>query len=189
MKTHDIIIEIRQRKGTNSSKITKKEKKEELRLLYEGSPIQGHSWPDGELPIIYFYFWLENGASKRPKVFTADQLFYVGERTTASQFYRGWRPPIKNGKDERYRWLPKAQNRRVYAVAYELPSRSGYHRTHKRRSLEYFVAKELIDRYAKDTAIFAYNGRFDFRVSWLRAADVQRDAKSLLAKLNSSYGV
>ncbi len=154
---------------------------------YSGNPIAPKTWPTGKAPIVYLYFWLDRELDKRQDEFEPDDLFYLGERASVSHFRRGW---IPGRKDERYFWLPRAQNRRVFAVIYELPLASKYSRQDKRRSLEYFVARALVDRYGMHHKRFLrFTGRFDFRVAWLRATDVKRHAQSILEDLKSCYGI
>ncbi len=159
----------------------------EWRLTYVGKPLVPSAWPTGKAETLYFYFWLGKECPERPAVFSPNDLFYFGERASVSYFKRGWVP---GRKEYRYHWLPRAQNRRVFAVGYRLPSEPGYSRQDKRRSLEYFIARDLVERYGdRHKRFLQFTGRFDFRVAWLRANDVKRDARRILADLKLRYGI
>ena len=183
VKKQDLIFDLKRLRGSapKTPKLAPR--------MYAGELLPKQNWPRGHNPILYFYFWLPRNAITRPTVFKPDDLFYTGERQCAKNFRRGWLPPGTRGKESRYPWLPKAQNRRIYAVAYELPSHSSYDEPDKRRSIEYFVARDLIDRYGMTTNIFKFTGRFDFRVGWLRATDLRTYANEIINDLKISFGV
>lgn len=193
MKKYELKLEVKHSKGPDPH-ITK------WRNKYFANLISPRSWPTGRAEVIYFYFWLNGDSGNRPTSFRPDDLFYMGERSAATNFKRGWVVGRKRGskKDRRYRWLPHAQDRRVFAVVYELPPPPKFSSNketqracmeRRRRSLEYFVASDLVHRYAHEADILAFTGGFTFRVAWLRAGDVRSHAQWILKDLKSTYGV
>ncbi len=185
MKSHELILDVNFSKGPDPER--KLDRFKHWKFKYFGTPIAPNAWPTGKPPIIYFYFWMDPKSVARPPVFGPDDLLYLGERAAVKCFKHGWEP---GHKVKRYHWLPRAQSRRIFAVMYELPRASNYARQDKRRSLEYCIVRELVDRYGERYKKFLlFTGRFDFRVAWLRATDVKRHAQLILEDLKSSYGV
>ena len=176
MKTHELVIDAKSRNAPDPDFPS-------WPRQHFGQP-SSVDWPTGKNPLLYFYFWLPKTALERPTAFSPDDLLYMGERGSVRNFRNGW----SMGKySSRYHWLRSCQGKRIFAVLFKLPET--YKRQDKRRSLEYCVARELVDRYGDTHKRFLkFTGRFDFRVAWLRAKDVQRDARRVLAVLQE-YGL
>jgi hypothetical protein len=192
IKKHELTFDVIHSKGPDPYK------KKWRNFKYFATPVPPQTWPKGEAAIVYFYFWLKKSV-QQPSRFSPNDLFYLGERAWLSNFKNGWTIGATERIDSRYPWLNHCQNRRVFAVAYELPSAGKYNckgadkllgvRNDKRRSLECFLAMDLIARHGATTKILDFTGGYSFRVSWLRASDLIRDAKVILKDLSSSYGV
>ena len=172
---------------------------------YFGQPLAERSWPNGDGPIIYLYFWLNrNPANPVARVqttkdkrtaFSPPDLFYIGERKKLSNFANGW-VPIPPGKrvyredyDSRYHWLPSAQNRQIFAVIFGLTAGRKYGLTEKRRSLEFLVAKDIRERYTHDRRVLEKARRHDQHPGWIRSSDVKDDARWILDYVNCSFGI
>jgi hypothetical protein len=169
------------------------------KFMFFGKPVSPATWPSGRNAILYFYFLIDKSAAG-PDVIRPDDLIYMGERAMLSNFKNGWEVgPIKK-QDSRYKWMHHCQNRRLLAVAYELPETGNYtcqenddklvrNCMGKRRSVEWFAMLDLLKRYGARSEIFRYAHGFTLNVRWLRSRDVIEDAKRILKDLRSSYGL
>lgn len=183
LKKHELILRVTGHAGPDPEV-------SEWNQSFWGEPLQGCTWPQGSAPIIYFYLWAATETDV-PNILKPDDLFYLGERSEARNFKRGWVPLRNDARrrwdSKRYPWLPHVQNRTIFAVAYELPLASGYSDQTKRRSLEYLIARKLTDHYGDCRHLLKFTKRFDFRFPWLRSTDLKRDTSRILEDLDRSY--
>lgn len=172
---------------------------------YIGRLIGSSDWPKGPAPIVYLYLWMNRDPAKQLakvgtpgdllRAFKPQDLFYVGERKSLSNFKNGWLPGIPDKRkhdrsgDSRYHWLGFAHRRQIYAVIYKLPSNPDYKIDQKRRSLEYLVANDFLDRYKDDRRVLERGREYQRHPGWIRSNDVIRDAKWIVADIKSRFGI
>lgn len=123
---------------------------------------KGETWPCGNEPILYAHFLTlshaggasipQFGSGKAP-VFRPDQLLYIGERRTLSNYYDGFK---QNG----YNWLAAIPDSMICSVYW--PLEPEFSVDNDRKTLEAMVYNDLFQRYQMMPDVLRYNGGMQF---------------------------